>query len=70
MHGIELEKLIASDGITVEYIVPFVGREVPWWSGLTLNSKKAHTVPKVRGQVGNKQNICFELTQPQLCVLP
>lgn len=33
MHGIEIEKLVVND--TVEYIIPFVGREVPWWNGLT-----------------------------------
>lgn len=33
MHGIEIEKLVVSD--SVEYIIPFVGREVPWWNGLT-----------------------------------
>jgi hypothetical protein len=33
MHGIEIEKLVVNN--TVEYIIPFVGREVPWWNGLT-----------------------------------
>lgn len=33
MHGIEIEKLVVND--TVEYLIPFVGREVPWWNGLT-----------------------------------
>ena len=37
MHGIEIEKLIANDG-TIEYIIPFVGREVPWWNELTNNN--------------------------------
>lgn len=33
MHGIEIEKLVVND--TVEYIIPFVGRETPWWGDLT-----------------------------------
>lgn len=33
MHGIESEKLVIND--EVQYIIPFVGRETPWWNGLT-----------------------------------
>ena len=34
MHGIEIEEITVNDR-TIEYIIPFVGREVPWWNGLT-----------------------------------
>jgi len=33
MHGIEVEKLVVNDSI--EYIIPFIGKETPWWNGLT-----------------------------------
>ena len=33
MHGIEVEKLVVEN--SVGYIIPFVGKETPWWSGIT-----------------------------------
>lgn len=50
MHGIEQERVVLGDG-TVEYIIPFVGRETPWWNGLTnqniYTGEKFKMVPTV-----------------------